>query len=83
MPTLEGFGADENMSKREFGVYFVALSIIATVMWAALWLLGERDLIDYGGILLVAIMWLTAVVLYTERRASSPQSSQRGPIQLL
>jgi len=71
------------MSKREFGVYFVALSIIATVMWAALWLLGERDLIDYGGILLVAIMWLTAVVLYTERRASSPQSSQRGPIQLL
>jgi len=71
------------MSKREFGLYFVALSIIATVMWAALWFLGERDLIDYGGILLVAIMWLTAVVLYMERRASPPQSSQRRPIQLL
>jgi len=55
-------------SKRDFGLFFVALSIIGTVMWVASWFFVERDFVDYGGILLVAIMGLTAVVLFMEDR---------------
>ena len=55
-------------SKRDFGLFFVALSIIGTVMWVASWLFVERDYVDYAAILLIAIMGLTAGVLYMEDR---------------
>lgn len=55
-------------SRHEYGLFFVALSIIGTVMWVASWLLGARDLIDYGGIGLIAVMWLSAGVLYVGDR---------------
>src|SRR5215469_10492748 len=59
-------GLDWDMGERDYGLFLVALSIIGTVMWVASWLFVERDYVDYAAILLIAIMGLTAGVLYME-----------------
>jgi len=56
------------MNEQGYGLFFVALSIIATVLWVTSWLFVERDYVDYAALLLVAIMALTAGVLYMEDR---------------
>jgi len=62
------------MGERNYSLCFMALSIMGTVMWVTSWFFAEPELVDYGGMVLIALMWITSVVLFKEDRRERRQS---------